>query len=73
MDVSDILYFFCSGEGKGESRATGKRFVFFLKIPGGGGVSQRGGGESAESVCGEFLGGGGLIFFFFRGRNVHQA
>ena len=44
MDVSDIFYFFLLGEGgKGESEAPGVDFL--LKIPGGGGVSRRGGAE----------------------------
>ena len=65
VDVSDIFYFSSAGEGKGESRATGRgeggRF-FLLKIPGeggGGGCSARGGGEGyREGVCREFGGGG---------------
>ena len=28
VDVSDIFYFFCSGEGKGESEAPGRGFSF---------------------------------------------
>ena len=66
-----FFIFFCSGEGKGESGATGReegRF-FLLKISGGGGVSQEGvegrevsGRESAGNL-GE-LGGGGLNIFF---------
>ena len=37
MDVSEIFYFSCSGEGKGESKAPGVWGVgFLLKIPGGG-------------------------------------
>ena len=61
MDVSDIFNFFCSGEGKGESGATGREGGWFLlKIPGGGGL-QRGarGARGREGVCGEFGGGGG--------------
>ena len=48
MDVSDIFYFFCSGEGHGESEAPemgGGGSVFLLKIPGGGGSPRRSGGE----------------------------
>ena len=38
-----FFIFFCSGEGKGESGRGGGR-CFLLKIPGGGGVPQDGGG-----------------------------
>ena len=64
MDVSDIFYFFCSGEGKGESEVPGVWGGFFYwKIPGGGSpgwVGGAGGGEGVcrEGVCGEFGGGG---------------
>ena len=69
MDVSDIFYFFCSGEGKGESGATWGGVGFLLKIPRGGGVSQEGvgGGEGAGRVsAGDLgnLGGGGAKYFF---------
>ena len=61
MAVSDI-FFFCSGEGKGESEEPGGGGDdFLLKIPGGGGVSWAGGGGGArgwEGVCGESWGGG---------------
>ena len=70
VDVSDIFNFFCSGEGKGESGATGReggRF-FFLKIPGGGGVIQEGVGvgEGTGRVSAGNLGelGGGAKYFF---------
>ena len=70
MDVSDIFYFFCSGEGKGKSGATGSGEgvgFFSLKTQGGGGgvlskggVSLREGGrEGAERGCAANLGGGG--------------
>ena len=64
VDVSDILIFFCSRRGKGESEAPGGGWgsVFFLKIPGGG-VSRR--GRGAEGLGGRVqrigeLGGGGV-------------
>ena len=55
MDVSD--FFVCSGEGRGSPRRQeGAKvgFLFFMKIPGGGG-SLRGWG-AGEGVCGEFGG-----------------
>ena len=66
MDVSDIFYFFCSGEGKGESGATGRGGCrFLLKIPGkGGGGLPGGGGEGAGRVSAGHLGGRGLNIFF---------
>ena len=68
MDVSDIFYFFCSGEGKGESEALGGAVGFSLKVPGRGGGVWRGGGHPGMGVClrgiWEF-GGGGQFFFFF--------
>ena len=71
VDVSDIFYFFCSGERKGVG-ATG-RVGSLLKIPGGEGVSQEGGpGRGGrEGVCREFAGGG--LNIFFRGRNARQV
>ena len=59
VDVSDIFYFFWSGESKVPGVGGGEGFL--LKIPTGGGVSRAGGGGSSgrEGVCGEFLGGGG--------------
>ena len=63
MDVSDIFYFFCSGERKGESEALGRGAGgrFLLKIPGGGGVSGRVGaeGRGAGSVFAGIWGEGG--------------
>ena len=57
MDVSDIFYFFCSGEGKGAWRATGRgggSVFFLLKTLGGpGGCLQ-----------GIFWGGGGGLNIF---------
>ena len=68
MDVSDIFYFFCSGERKGEFEAPGggRGDDFLLKIPGRG-VSRAGRGGGArgwEGVCGEFGWGGAKYFFF---------
>ena len=62
VDVSDIFYFFRSGEEKGESKAPGGGEGDFLwKIPEGG-VSRVGGGgggpRGREGVCREFGGGG---------------
>ena len=74
VDVSDIFYFFCSGEGKGEPprrREAGGRF--FIENPRRGGGSRVGGGGGArgrEGVCRE-LGGWGLNIFF-RGRKARQ-
>ena len=62
VDVSDIFYFFCSGEGKGESRRQegGEgRFLIENARTGGGGLPGEGGGRGLESVCWEFGGGGG--------------
>ena len=64
VDVSDIFYFFCSGEGKGESEALGGDWGrFLLKIPGGRGVSPGRGGGGEERGAGRVfvgnLGGGG--------------
>ena len=63
VDVSEI--FFCSGEGKGESRATGRGGGrFLLKIPGGGGSPRmwwegaRGPGGCLQGIWGNKGGGG---------------
>ena len=64
-----FFYFFCSGEGKGESRATGRGggrfFIESSRRPGGGlpgaGEAWRGAGRVSAGN-----GGGGAIFFFFR-------
>ena len=64
MDVSDIFYFFCSGEGKGESGATGGGGGL-LKIPGGGGGPREGGrgaGRVSAANWLNILGGGGKYF-----------
>ena len=66
VDVSDIFYFSCLGEGKGESGPTGRGEVsFVLKILGGGGGAGR--------VSAENLAGGGGLNIFFRVRNAHQV
>ena len=62
VDVSDIFYFFRSGRGKGESEAPGGGIGFFLKIPGGGGVSPAQEGPRGREEFGR--GGGGKVFFF---------
>ena len=63
MDVSNIFYFFCSGEEKGECEEPGGGWVgFFLKIPGGGGGGLRGeggGDRGARRVSAGNWGGGG--------------
>ena len=69
MDISDIFYFFCSGEGKGESEAPGGG-DFLLKIPGGGGVSQAGGAGGSEDPGGCSRGIGGAAKFFFFGAEI---
>ena len=71
VDVSNIFYFFCSKEEKGESEALegGRGSIFLLKIQGGRGVSQDNEGWGArgqDGDCGEFRGGGGGQIFFFR-------
>ena len=62
VDVSDIFYFFGSGEGKGESEAPGGRQqvgFLFMKLPGGGGGCSQDVGRGAGRVSGGNLGGGG--------------
>ena len=73
MDVSDIFYFFCSGEGKAESEAPGRGGLVFIQNPKGGVSCRRGGGgpRGWEGVCGE--GGGRGLHIFLRGRNSHQG
>ena len=66
VDVSETLYFFSLGEGKGESRGDreGGQVDFLLKMTGGRGLP-RGGGEGRggrEGVCGAI--GGGAKYFF---------
>ena len=64
MDVSDIFYFFSSGERKGESGARereGGRFFFGKSQEGGGGPRRRWEGARGPGGClqGIFWGGGG--------------
>ena len=59
FELSDIFYFFCSGEGKGESEAPAGGGDFYWKSHGWGRVGER-------------PGGGGLDIFF-RGRNSHEG
>ena len=66
MDVSDIFYFFCLGEGKG-ARGARKGFggvSILLKIPGGGGSPRReeGGGRGTWRVSAGSLGGAKYFF-----------
>ena len=76
VDVSDIFYFFCSGEGKGVRGARkpvgGVSFFFFSENPRRGGSSQQkggGGGRGAWRVSAWNLGaeGGGGAKYFFSG------
>ena len=68
VDVSDIFNFFCSGQGKGKSRATGRGggVRFSVENPTGGGRRSRrmGGGGGREGVCSELGAGGGSKYFF---------
>ena len=68
VDVSDIFYFFRSGEGRGVRGAgRGQVGFFFLmqKSQEGGGVSPGGGrGRGAGRVSEGNWRGGGQIFFF---------
>ena len=60
MDVSDVFYFFCSREGKGESGATrraGGRF--FIENPRRGGVSEERISEEGAGRASAGKGGGG--------------
>ena len=66
------IFFFCSGEGKGESEAPGAGGgLTFHENPRRGGVSGRVGPGAGEGPGGCLWGifGGGLNIFF-RGRNV---
>ena len=64
MDVSDISFFFCSGEGKGESEEPGGGGGrFFIEIPRRGGLPGGWGrGRGAGRVFAGNLGGGLNIF-----------
>ena len=61
MDVSDIFYFFRTGEGKEESEAPGRGGgAVFIENPKRGGGLQGGRGRGASGlggVCGEWGGG----------------
>ena len=70
MDVSDIFYFFCPGEWKGESDGAGRGggTIFHVKSQEGGsprrvGAGRRGAGRMFEGNFGIL--GGGLNFFFW--------
>ena len=68
MDVSNILYFFCSGEGKGESGATargGGGFFFIENSRRGGGLPGGGGEGSGGCLRGIWGGGEGAKYLFF--------
>ena len=76
VDVLDIFYFSCSGEGEGGPRRQeggGGRF-FLLKVPGGGGLLPGGGGGFSQEGLGRCLWEiwGGAKYFFCRGRISHQ-
>ena len=61
VDVSNIFYFFCSGEGKGVRKGVGG-VGFFIGIPGGGASPRReeeGGAEGPGGCLRGNLGGGG--------------
>ena len=62
------FFFSARGRGRGEYEATGRGVCvgFLLKIPGEGGLQERGEGARGPGGClrGIFLGGGGIIFFF---------
>ena len=74
LDVSDITYFFFSGEGKWESEAPGKgRGLFFLENHMRGSVpGERGGGRGAGRVSAGRR-GGGEAKYVYRGRNPHRV
>ena len=74
VEVSD--FFFCLGEGNGESEAPGEGDDFqWSEAPGEGDdfhwKSQGGGGFCRAGCLWEL--GRGVNFFFFRGRNSHQV
>ena len=71
VDVSDIFYFFCLGEGKGEVRGAGRGRGTILIKNSRRGVSRGRGGEGPGACLRGIWGGGGVNFF--RGRNSHQA
>ena len=61
MDDSDILYFFCSGRGKGESegQGVGGHWLFIENSRRGGGSRRGRWPRGWEGGIGEFCGGGG--------------
>ena len=64
VDVSDIFYFFCSREGKGESEAPGGGGGrFFIENPRRRGGLPRGWGRGAGRVFAGNGGGGSKYFF----------
>ena len=64
VDVLNIFYFFCSGEGKGEFEAPGGGEQFFIENPRRGGLRQVGAeGRGAGRVFAGNFGGGLNIFF----------
>ena len=71
MDVLDLVYFSCSGEGKGESEAPGGvRGRSFIENPRRG-SPRRGGGGGGGCLLG--IWGGRAAKYFIQGRNSHQA
>ena len=79
VDVSDIFYFFCSGEGKGEGKGErdaprgGVRFLLKNARRRGGVSRERGeGGRGSGGCLRGIWGGGGGAKYFFSGRNSHQ-
>ena len=79
VDVSDIFYFFCSGERKGEPEATGRvggdrLFIENARREGGlRGERGRGCEGGREGVCREFGGIGGGAKYFFSGPKARQV
>ena len=74
VDVSDIFYFFCSGEGRGTGATErGGGSVFFIENPRRGGESPKWGGGREGRECLRGIWGSGGAKYFFSGRNVHQV
>ena len=60
VDILDIFYFFCSGEGEREVRGARKKGVFLMKSPGGGSPRRGAGGAGAgPGGCPQRILGGG--------------
>ena len=59
-----LLFFFCSGEGKGESEEPGGGGRFSIENPRRGGGCLPSGWGRAEGVFAGNLGGGGAKYFF---------